>query len=81
MSEGNGQSDLPVDHLIISVTFNPFHVHVAGRIESDALALAVLRQAVDLYEARIRAAHAQQLMQQMAQARRDQVVIESLNKR
>lgn len=79
--EGNGVSKMHKDHLIISCTFGPWHVHIAGSVETDALALAMLRQALDYYEARVRAASAVAMMSEMNRAAQDKALLDSLTKR
>lgn len=66
----NGRGQDAQDHLVITLNRETWHVAIAGQVQSDALALAMLRQAVDCYEAKIRQAYAVQFMQEQREAAR-----------
>lgn len=76
---GNGGAAPPRNQLVLKLRLDPWHLEIGGVIDSDAVALAMLRQALDVYEARHRFAMAQEMAANLRQAAADAEVLKRLN--
>jgi hypothetical protein len=78
---GNGQHALPHNELVLKLQLHPWHLHIGGTVQSDSVALAMLRQALGIYEARERFALAQDLAAQLKRAAADQALFKSISQK
>jgi hypothetical protein len=77
---GNGadRDTTHVDRLVLTLQRYPWRLEVGGHCENDDVAVAMLQQALRVYEVRLRAANALDIARQMEQARRDEKIAREL---